>query len=563
VRIGFSPPDHRKRSVHRPRALLAVLVIVALALLIAVPAIKVRMSHPVIAAIEPTIGEPGGYIRISGRHFGTERGDGRVEFDGAPPTASSYISWSNDSIELRVPLYAESSLVRVVNGAGRSNALMFMSRDLLPAAPRGSGVQALGPGIESLSVDSGAIGSVLTIEGLNFGANRDGSAVLFTWMGESAIQARIDESSRGFVVPQESAGEYESWSDKKIVVRIPDGAVSGGIAIQTAKGTSQVRYFQIVDSPGTKLYLGRKTYALSTFVTVSRIKSTGTNALYLWLPFPTESPSQRGVKALNRSTEPLIPDFRGISAYRLSDLQNDKLVTVSQDHLVQVYGIQTDIKVDKIKQPPSPVPPLFTSLIAPDPLVPADSKDIAAFALRAAGKEKNPYKAARLILDSLLAKVSIDESSIASTPLDALKKGKADVWDMAILYTAMLRAAGVPSLPVAGVVVDESRRAWRHAWVEFYLYGFGWVPVDPALAGGAGIGSFDAPFEDPTRYFGNMDDRHIAFSRGLVKLDRVTPDGRTVSATRRYSFQSVFEEAAGGLSAYTSFWSDVEVTGVY
>jgi transglutaminase-like putative cysteine protease len=382
-------------------------------------------------------------------------------------------------------------------------------------------------------------------------------------MGESAIQARNDESSRGFVVPQESAGEYESWSDKRIVVRIPDGAVSGGIAIQTAKGTSQVRYFQIIDSPGTKSYLGRKTYALSTFVTVSRIKASGTNALYLWLPFPTESPSQRGVKALSRSTEPLIPDFRGLSAYRLSDLENDKIITVSQDHLVQVYGIETDIKADKIRNPPSPAPQVYSSLVAPDPLVPSNHKDITSFAQRAVGKEKNHYKSARLILDSLLAKVSIDESSFTAAPLDALKSGRADAWDLAILYAAMLRAAGIPSLPVAGVVVDESRRAWRHAWVEFYLYGFGWVPVDPALVGGARIGSFEAPFEDPARYFGNMDNRHIAFSRGLVRLDRITPDGRTVSAARRYSFQSVFEEAAGGLSAYTSFWSDVEITGVY
>jgi len=36
-----------------------------------------------------------------------------------------------------------------------------------------------------------------------------------------------------------------------------------------------------------------------------------------------------------------------------------------------------------------------------------------------------------------------------------------------------------------------------------------------------------------------------------------------VSASRRYSFQSIFEEAAGELESYTSFWSDLEITGVY
>ncbi len=87
--------------------------------------------------------------------------------------------------------------------------------------------------------------------------------------------------------------------------------------------------------------------------------------------------------------------------------------------------------------------------------------------------------------------------------------------------------------------------------------------MDPVLASGGDVGRFSPPFEDRSRYFGDMDDRHIAFSRGLAIVDRVTPDGRTVSAARRYSFQNIFEEAAGGLKAYTSFWSDIEITGVY
>ena len=87
--------------------------------------------------------------------------------------------------------------------------------------------------------------------------------------------------------------------------------------------------------------------------------------------------------------------------------------------------------------------------------------------------------------------------------------------------------------------------------------------MDPVLLSGGKVGDFIQPFEDVNRYFGNMDERHIAFSRGLTSVDRITPEGRTVSASRRYSFQNIFEEAVGSISAYTSFWSDVEITGVY
>jgi len=201
--------------------------------------------------------------------------------------------------------------------------------------------------------------------------------------------------------------------------------------------------------------------------------------------------------------------------------------------------------------------------VAADPAVPADAPEVIALAKKAVGKEKNPYRQAKALLDHIGAVLRYEAAAVAGTPVEALAAGRADAWDMALLYAASLRAAGIPALPVAGVVMDDSRRAWPHAWTEFYIYGFGWVPVDPALYSGASIGSFIAPFSDRSLYFGNMDDRHIAFSRGLSAVDRMTPDGRTVSAPRRYSIQTIFEEATGEIEAYTSFWSDVEITGVY
>lgn len=559
MRVALSPPHARRKRRPLPFVLAGAAVLLVAAFFVA----RAGFLRPSISAIDPAIGEPGATLRILGSNFGDERGDSMVEFDGSAPTSSSYLSWSDEAIELRVPHYAESSLVRVVTGAGRSNAKMFMSKALLPSSPSGLGSMALGPVIGTLSSDSGVIGSALVITGLGFGANRGSSEVLFSWVGESGYQAQDDASGRGYVSPSDAAGEYEAWSDKEIRVRVPDGAVSGGMAVRTAQGTSALRYFQVAEGPGQKSFRGRKTYALSTFVTISRVKTAGANLLYLWMPFPVDAASQRGVKALERSHEPFINDYRGLSVYRLSDIESDKLITVTQDSLVQVFGIETDVKADKIIAPPSPKPPLYAAFTAPDALVPADAPAVAALARKAVAREKNPYRLARAVYDALAAAVAYDAGAKADAAVDAFAKGKADSWDLSLLYAAALRAAGVPALPVAGVVVDDSRRAWRHAWVEFYVYGFGWLPVDPVLLGGGSVGAFKPPFEDRAKYFGNMDDRHIAFSRGVSKVDPITPDGRTVAASRRYSFQSVFEEASGGLSAYTSFWSDVEVTGVY
>ena len=56
--------------------------------------------------------------------------------------------------------------------------------------------------------------------------------------------------------------------------------------------------------------------------------------------------------------------------------------------------------------------------------------------------------------------------------------------DIHSVFVALCRAAGVPAREIFGVrlgkkdVQDISK--WQHCWAEFYLPGYGWVPVDPA-----------------------------------------------------------------------------------
>lgn len=56
--------------------------------------------------------------------------------------------------------------------------------------------------------------------------------------------------------------------------------------------------------------------------------------------------------------------------------------------------------------------------------------------------------------------------------------------DIHSVFVSLCRAAEVPAREVFGIrlgkedVVDISQ--WQHCWAEFYLPGYGWVPVDPA-----------------------------------------------------------------------------------
>jgi transglutaminase-like putative cysteine protease len=527
---------------------------------------------PRIDSIDPKIGGPGEILTIRGENFGREREESHVTIAGISPTNSSYINWQNDQITIRAPELGESGLVYVHVKNKKSNGALFSNQAGLPSPVQGEHI-GMGPRIISVSPLSGQIGSIVSITGNNFGSSRERSGVYFQWEGINFPSAPIEAKSQEFTEVSETEFGYELWNEREIRIRVPDGAVSGNMEVRTIRGNSRPFYFDVSGKPGTKTYGDRRSFTIRYSVNIKTREASGNNTLYLWVPQPAVSASQKNRELLSRNLEPFIENYRGASLFKLNDLVSNSDVHIDLSYKVEVYAIETNIRPQAIRQEENTaVNSIYTQA---DSLIPSDNPRIINQAGVLTGRERNPYIKAQRIYEWFINEGVIKEALESGTnsiwqaeemhgsPVEALSTKRADPYTAALLFCALARAAGVPCIPVSGVLINRGRQTLRHYWVEFWIDGFGWIPADPAMGAGA-VPVFFRTRQDMARYyFGNIDSQRIAFSRGQANLSQMEQRGRAISRVRSYALQNIWEEVVGGLDSYSSLWGDITVTGIY
>jgi transglutaminase-like putative cysteine protease len=128
------------------------------------------------------------------------------------------------------------------------------------------------------------------------------------------------------------------------------------------------------------------------------------------------------------------------------------------------------------------------------PYVEADHPDILKQAQEIVGSEKNAYRAALKISQWVHDRIQVQFNiGIFRSALDILHDPAGVCRDAAVLYTALARAAGIPTRVCAGLVYLRGvfmGHAWAESWVGR------WVPFDPTRPG---------PFVDAT---------HLKFAQG-------------------------------------------------
>ena len=526
-------------------------------------------ESPVIESIIPPVGSPGDVVLITGKNFGDERDMSYVSFSGSKITSSSYISWSDTQIKLVLPANVQDGLVIVGTKEAQSNPALFANEGDIPVLVPTT-QQIIKPTITSLSTEKVSIGEKLIILGNNFGETRNNSKVLFTIdynnniKNASYINKRLTTENLVEVSAEESG--YEYWSNTEIHVRVPSGARTGVVIVENDKNSSDPYDIEILETAGSREYLDKKIYVVQYNADVIDVETSDVSTITLRCPIPVKIPSQNAVDVTEIQPVPLIQNYQNCNVQQFKRDKNSVYKnSFTQTFVLPVYEVRTKVNPDKIGSMKNLNSAFYMTYTRKDSLVPADTDELVDLYKQIVGKEKNYYKRAKLIYDYMCDNYSITKKNRKNDadPMDLITKEKGDAYDFTIIYAALLRTAGIPCVVNSGILINQNLTTQNHWWVDFYMPGVGWIPVDIALGAGMEYKPWNGNIDAREYYFGNMDSHRVTFSRGYTEMKPLSQDNKIITYSKSFALQSIWEEASNNTIKYSSYWSVPVINGVY
>jgi len=209
--------------------------------------------------------------------------------------------------------------------------------------------------------------------------------------------------------------------------------------------------------------------------------------LDVFLAVPVEMNNQVLVAKPAYSPEPadFLTDMWGqrVAHYRFTDLEAGEFTNVTMTNQVRLYRNRYYVFPDKVgamKDIPGEISTLY---LVDDAKFDLNNPIIRSAVAQAIGNETNPYWTARRIFNYVIEHLEYERVGGWNVAPAVLERGTGSCSEYTFVYIAMCRAAGIPARYAGAVTVrgdDASYDDVFHRWVEVYLPGYGWIPVDPS-----------------------------------------------------------------------------------
>jgi transglutaminase-like putative cysteine protease len=143
---------------------------------------------------------------------------------------------------------------------------------------------------------------------------------------------------------------------------------------------------------------------------------------------------------------------------------------------------------------------LFRKYTQPEEFIQSNCPEIMLKAQEIAGSASNAHEKSSRIYDFVIKHMRYSSQDYERGALWALKNGTGDCSEYSYLFVALSRAAGIPARVQTGFAFSYVGQTVEngHMWAEYYLEGYGWIPVDATW-----------------KQFDSLDYRHFSSLQGI------------------------------------------------
>jgi len=242
----------------------------------------------------------------------------------------------------------------------------------------------------------------------------------------------------------------------------------------------------------------------------------GAKQVEIWLPYPQSDDYQKILKANVTSPYPtkIFTDTQHGNKIVYIKVKNPAVATIPitmeftvrrSEHVCNNF---TQVSASSDTVPLANV----ERWLRPDHLVPLDRR-IRELAIEVTAGRTTDLDKARAIYDYVLANMKYDKSGTGWGNGDiywACETKRGNCTDFHALFIGLARSAGIPAKFEIGFPLPTNKQSGEiggyHCWAEFYLNGYGWVPLDASEA-----------WKDPSKrayFFGAHDANRVQFNVG-------------------------------------------------
>ena len=251
----------------------------------------------------------------------------------------------------------------------------------------------------------------------------------------------------------------------------------------------------------------------------------------IWLPYPVSDANQS-------ISEVSVSAPFSTSIHRDPAFQNSILYLSAEDPEVSSIEIEMVFRVNRKEflrkdfsagRPAGSekLSPEVARWLEPDRLVPLDDF-IRALAEKVTEGKSTDLEKARAIYDYAVTSMAYDKSGEGWGRGDiyyACNFKKGNCTDFHALFIGLARSVGIPAKFAVGFPLPEKRGSGQiggyHCWSEFYLQGYGWVPVDASEA--------NKHPELHEYFFGAHDENRVQFTIGRDLVLEPPQDGDAIN----------------------------------